>query len=91
MWRKRRDGAGEIGLVRINLQQLIKWTVYVLLLINWALYIQEDWQNAQHTLRSGGSLLDWTIAFGTSLDEAAWVNGAVIRVDGGEHISGISE
>jgi len=26
-----------------------------------------------------------------SLDEAAWVNGAVIRVDGGEHISGISE
>ena len=26
-----------------------------------------------------------------SLDEAAWVNGAVIRVDGGEHISGVSE
>jgi NAD(P)-dependent dehydrogenase (short-subunit alcohol dehydrogenase family) len=23
-----------------------------------------------------------------SLDEAAWVNGAIIRVDGGEHISG---
>jgi hypothetical protein len=56
----------------INVQQLIKWTVYVLLMVNWALYIQEDWQNAQHTLRSGGSLLDWTGAFGTSLDEAAW-------------------
>ena len=26
-----------------------------------------------------------------ALDEAAWVNGAVIRVDGGEHISGVSE
>jgi len=26
-----------------------------------------------------------------SLDDAAWVNGAVIRVDGGEHISGVSE
>lgn len=26
-----------------------------------------------------------------SLDEAAWVNGAVIRVDGGEHISGVLE
>jgi NAD(P)-dependent dehydrogenase (short-subunit alcohol dehydrogenase family) len=26
-----------------------------------------------------------------SLDEAAWINGAVIRVDGGEHISGVSE
>ncbi|MFC1694546.1 hypothetical protein ACFL1C_00250 [Pseudomonadota bacterium] len=57
---------------RINLQQLIKWTVYGLLLVNWGLYIQEDWQNAQHTLRNGGSFLDWTGAFGTSLDEAAW-------------------
>ena len=26
-----------------------------------------------------------------SLDDAAWMNGAVIRVDGGEHISGVSE
>jgi enoyl-[acyl-carrier protein] reductase III len=26
-----------------------------------------------------------------SLDEAAWINGAVIRVDGGEHISGVLE
>lgn len=57
---------------RINFQQLIKWTVYILLLVNWGLYIQEDWQNAQHTLRNGGTLLDWTSAFGTSLDEAAW-------------------
>ncbi len=26
-----------------------------------------------------------------ALDEAAWINGAVIRVDGGEHISGVFE
>jgi NAD(P)-dependent dehydrogenase (short-subunit alcohol dehydrogenase family) len=26
-----------------------------------------------------------------SLDDAAWMNGAVVRVDGGEHISGVSE
>ncbi len=26
-----------------------------------------------------------------SVDEAAWINGAVIRVDGGEHISGVSQ
>lgn len=26
-----------------------------------------------------------------SLDEAAWVNGSVIRVDGGEHISGVTQ
>jgi hypothetical protein len=51
---------------------VVKWTVYTLLLLNWALYIREDWLNAQHTLRAGGSLLDWTSAFGTSLDEAAW-------------------
>jgi hypothetical protein len=65
-------GEGEISSIRINLQQLIKWTVYVLLLFNWALYFQEDWQNAQHTLRNGGSLLDWSTAFGTTFDEAAW-------------------
>lgn len=57
---------------RINLQQLIKWTVYSLLLLNWALYFQEDWHNAQYTLANGGSFLEWTSAFGTSLDEAAW-------------------
>jgi len=57
---------------KINLQQVIKWTVYSLLIINWALYVQEDWQKAQFTLANGGSLLDWTEAFGTTLDEAAW-------------------
>jgi hypothetical protein len=56
----------------INYQQVVKWTVYTLLLLNWALYIRDDWLNAQHTLHNGGSLLDWTSAFGTSLDEAAW-------------------
>ncbi len=35
-------------------------------------YIREDWLAAEHTLRNGGSLLDWTAAFATSLDEAAW-------------------
>jgi hypothetical protein len=56
----------------INYQQLIKWTVYILLLVNWALYFREEWVNAEYTLRNGGSLLDWTDAFRTSLDEAAW-------------------
>ncbi len=27
---------------------------------------------AEHTLRNGGTLLDWTRAFGTSIDELAW-------------------
>ena len=56
----------------INYSQIIKWTVYILLLNNWMLYGIEEWQMAQHTLRNGGSFLDWTTAFGTTLDEAAW-------------------
>jgi len=57
---------------RIDWSQLIKWTVYSLLLLNWGLYMSEEWQNAQHTLHNGGDLLEWTSAFGTSLDEMAW-------------------
>lgn len=57
---------------RFHPRQLIKWTVYTLLLVNWAYYIWDDWQMAQHTLRAGGSLLDWASAFNTSLDEMAW-------------------
>jgi hypothetical protein len=56
----------------INYQQVVKWTVYTLLLVNWALYIREEWLNAHYTLRNGGGLLDWATAFRTSLDEAAW-------------------
>jgi hypothetical protein len=57
---------------RLDIPQLIKWTVYVLLLVNWGLYAIDEWSRAEYTLRSGGSLLDWTTAFGTTLDEAAW-------------------
>jgi hypothetical protein len=56
----------------INYQQVIKWTVYTLLLVNWALYVREEWLNAHYTLRNGGGLLEWATAFRTSLDEAAW-------------------
>jgi hypothetical protein len=69
---KRKISSASASRQTINYQQIIKWTVYGLLLVNWALYIREDWLNAQHTLRHGGSLLDWASAFGTSLDEAAW-------------------
>ena len=57
---------------RLDPKQIIKWTVYSLLLLNWGLYIIEDWNNAGHTLRAGGSLVDWASAFATSLDLAAW-------------------
>jgi hypothetical protein len=53
-------------------RQWIKWAVYSLLLINWAFYIQDDWEIASHTMRNGGTFLDWTGAFATSIDELAW-------------------
>lgn len=57
---------------RYHPAQLIKWTVYALLLLNWAYYAWDEWNMAQHTLRQGGSLRDWVIAFATTIDEAAW-------------------
>jgi hypothetical protein len=56
----------------VEKQQIIKWAIYILLLINFALYIRNDWQIAVHTMRNGGSFLTWTGAFATSIDELAW-------------------
>jgi len=50
----------------------IKWTVYTLLLINFGYYIWEDWMVAAHSLRQGGTFLDWTTSFANTLDETAW-------------------
>ena len=50
----------------------IKWTVYTLLLINFGYYIWEDWMVAAHSLREGGTFLDWTTSFANTLDESAW-------------------
>lgn len=53
-------------------QQLIKWTVYSLLLINGVYYAWDEWRMAQYTLADGGSLAEWASAFATTLDELAW-------------------
>ena len=55
-----------------QLQQIFKWVVYALLLINWYFYIQEDWTRATHTLTSESGWLDWFAEFATSIDESAW-------------------
>jgi hypothetical protein len=52
--------------------QLVKWTVYSLLLLNFFYYAWDEWNMAQHSLRQGGSARDWVIAFATTIDEAAW-------------------
>lgn len=57
----------------VNVRQFIKLTVYTLLLINFALYIRDDWVIATHTMRNGGSLLDWTSAFAATIEESAWI------------------
>lgn len=53
--------------------QLIKLVVYSLLLLNFALYVRNDVVIAAHTLRNGGSLIDWTRSFATTMDESAWI------------------
>lgn len=53
-------------------QQIVKWLVYTLLIVNWGFYIAEDWNRAIHTLDSSSTSLDWAGEFATSIDESAW-------------------
>lgn len=53
-------------------QQIIKWTVYALLIVNFLFYIGEDWGRALHTINAESTFLDWTSEFATSIDELAW-------------------
>ena len=55
-----------------QVKQAIKWTIYILLLINFGFYIAEDWGRALHTLDADSTFLDWTGEFATSIDESAW-------------------
>lgn len=55
-----------------KIQQIVKWTVYTLLIINFVFYIFEDWDRALHSLREGATFLEWTREFATSIDENAW-------------------
>lgn len=57
---------------RLDKGQLIKWTVYSLLLLNWGYYAIEEFYIASHVLRQGGTFLQWTEEFATTIDEFAW-------------------
>ena len=52
--------------------QIIKWTVYSLLLLNWGYYFIEETYISSHTLSQGGTFLQWTEEFATSIDELGW-------------------
>lgn len=55
-----------------RLQQLFKWTVYILLIVNFGLYLVEDMTQSIHTLHAGSTLLDMTSSFATSAAVLAW-------------------
>jgi hypothetical protein len=57
---------------QLDKSQIVKWTVYVLLLFNWAYYAVDEYEMAAHTLRQGGDFLQWTQAFATTIDEFGW-------------------
>ena len=59
-------------LSKLDIRQAVKLTVYSLLLINFFLYLADDLNAASHTMRNGGSLLEWTASFATTIDESAW-------------------
>jgi hypothetical protein len=69
------DPATQPGALRDRhelIRQAIKWTVYMLLLVNWGYYIFDDWRAAQHTLVADDPLLKWMNTYATSIDEMAW-------------------
>ena len=55
-----------------KIQQIVKWLVYALLIVNFVFYIIEDSRRAVFTFHAGSTFLDWTGAFATSIDESAW-------------------
>jgi len=55
-----------------KIQQIVKWLVYALLIVNFVFYFIEDSRRAAFTLHAGSTFLDWTSAFATSIDESAW-------------------
>ena len=52
--------------------QILKWTVYGLLLINFGYYLVEEIYIASHTLRQGGTFLQWTEELATTIDLVGW-------------------
>jgi hypothetical protein len=60
------------GKKRRDWGQVIKWTVYILLLLNFGYYFFEELYISSHTLRQGGTLMQWAEEFATSIDELGW-------------------
>ena len=62
--------------MQVNAQvvkQSVKWVVYSLLLVNFALYLNWDWHAATHALGPAEPLIKWLQAYAASIDYAAWL------------------
>ena len=55
-----------------RLQQIFKWTVYILLIVNFGFYIADDWARASLTLNDQSTLIQRLNEFATTIDESAW-------------------
>lgn len=55
-----------------DLGQIVKWTVYSLLLLNFFYYIYDEARIASYTLSQGGTFLQWTKEFATTIDVLGW-------------------
>ena len=55
------------------IKQSVKWIVYSLLLVNFALYLNWDWHAATHALGPAEPLIKWLQAYAASIDYAAWL------------------
>ncbi len=52
--------------------QIIKWSVYGMLLLNFGYFIVEELTIASYTLHKGGTFLQWTEELATSIDLLGW-------------------
>ena len=62
--------------MRVDFQvvkQSVKWIVYSLLLVNFALYLNWDWHAATHSMGPTEPLIKWLQAYAASIDYAAWL------------------
>ena len=62
--------------MRVDFQvvkQSVKWIVYSLLLVNFALYLNWDWHAATHSMGPAEPLIKWLQAYAASIDYAAWL------------------
>lgn len=57
---------------KVDPRQILKAVIYVLLLVNFAQYVIDDLTIASFQRRNGGTFLQWTSSFATTIDLCAW-------------------